>query len=72
MCLPHRTIKIWDLKAALDPCTSAAELCLRTLAVSCTLSTCVCVYRLAVNLHFPILHFFPIHSPVCGTVVCFV
>ena len=49
MCLPHRTIKIWDLKAALDPRTPTAELCLRTLAVSYTLSTCVCIQ--SVNLH---------------------
>ena len=60
--LPHRTIEIWDLKAALDPRTPTAELCLRTLAVSYTLSTCVCVY----TIHEPSC---PVYCPVCGAVI---
>ena len=34
VCLVCRTIKVWDLKAALDPRTPVQNLCLRTLVVS--------------------------------------
>lgn len=33
-CFMCRTIKVWDLKAALDPRTPVQNLCLRTLVVS--------------------------------------
>ena len=64
----HRTIKIWDLKAALDPRTPAAELCLRTLAISCTLSTCVCVC-VCVCVYTKREPSITVYCSVCGAVI---